>query len=280
MCFQSKNRPHLRGEYNVYSTFQSHEPEFDYLKSLEIEEKINKIRWLPQQNAAHFLLSTNGKTSPSGFSVDLANELGQYLGKKIQIEEMSYSALINALMSKKVDLIISSMTITEDRLQQVDFSDPYASSHLSLLINANSPVNTPEDLDNKDVKIAVKKGTTGHIFVEKNYPNAQILAFEKDSEAIMEVAQGRTDAFIYDVYTIHKNHLLNPNTTKVYLSAVNEGGQEQWGIALRKNETELKKGVNDFIKEIKSNGQLDNLVDSHLADMKKIFDENNLEFFF
>lgn len=49
------------GEYNVYSTFQSHEPDFDYLKSLEIEEKINKIRWLPQQNAAHFLLSTNGE---------------------------------------------------------------------------------------------------------------------------------------------------------------------------------------------------------------------------
>ncbi|KAI4873135.1 hypothetical protein NFI96_016445 [Prochilodus magdalenae] len=58
---ESKNQPHRRGEYNVYSTFQSHEPEFDYLKSLEIEEKINKIRWLPQQNAAYFLLSTNGK---------------------------------------------------------------------------------------------------------------------------------------------------------------------------------------------------------------------------
>ncbi|XP_016403033.1 serine/threonine-protein phosphatase 2A 55 kDa regulatory subunit B beta isoform-like, partial [Sinocyclocheilus rhinocerous] len=50
------------GEYNVYSTFQSHEPEFDYLKSLEIEEKINKIRWLPPHNPAHFLLSTNDKT--------------------------------------------------------------------------------------------------------------------------------------------------------------------------------------------------------------------------
>uniref|UniRef100_S4RP31 Protein phosphatase 2, regulatory subunit B, beta a n=1 Tax=Petromyzon marinus TaxID=7757 RepID=S4RP31_PETMA len=57
---ESKNQPQHRGEYNVYSTFQSHEPEFDYLKSLEIEEKINKIRWLPQQNAAQFLLSTNG----------------------------------------------------------------------------------------------------------------------------------------------------------------------------------------------------------------------------
>nr|XP_036871853.1 serine/threonine-protein phosphatase 2A 55 kDa regulatory subunit B beta isoform [Manis javanica] len=59
---ESKNQVHRRGEYNVYSTFQSHEPEFDYLKSLEIEEKINKIRWLPQQNAAYFLLSANDKT--------------------------------------------------------------------------------------------------------------------------------------------------------------------------------------------------------------------------
>ncbi|KAG7274531.1 hypothetical protein CRUP_023908 [Coryphaenoides rupestris] len=60
-----KNQPQCRGEYNVYSTFQSHEPEFDYLKSLEIEEKINKIRWLPQKNAAQFLLSTNGGQNPS-----------------------------------------------------------------------------------------------------------------------------------------------------------------------------------------------------------------------
>ncbi|MCJ8733808.1 hypothetical protein PDJAM_G00227860 [Pangasius djambal] len=51
-----------QGEYNVYSTFQSHEPEFDCLKSLEIEEKINKIRWLPQINSTHFLLTTNDKT--------------------------------------------------------------------------------------------------------------------------------------------------------------------------------------------------------------------------
>ncbi|CAJ0961949.1 unnamed protein product [Ranitomeya imitator] len=59
---RTSKSPYHRGEYSVYSTFQSHEPEFDYLKSLEIEEKINKIRWLPQKNAAQFLLSTNDKT--------------------------------------------------------------------------------------------------------------------------------------------------------------------------------------------------------------------------
>lgn len=65
MVVQGQNGPRGGAEYNVYSTFQSHEPEFDYLKSLEIEEKINKIRWLPQSNAAHFLLSTNGSSGAS-----------------------------------------------------------------------------------------------------------------------------------------------------------------------------------------------------------------------
>lgn len=59
LLFQPKGSQRY-GEYNVYSTFQSHEPEFDYLKSLEIEEKINKIKWLKRRNASHFLLSTNG----------------------------------------------------------------------------------------------------------------------------------------------------------------------------------------------------------------------------
>ncbi|CAG5117705.1 unnamed protein product [Candidula unifasciata] len=86
----SKNAVPSRGEYNVYSTFQSHEPEFDYLKSLEIEEKINKIRWLRQTNRNHFLLSTNDKTiklwkvaernkRPEGYN--LKDEMGQQRNK-------------------------------------------------------------------------------------------------------------------------------------------------------------------------------------------------------
>ena len=63
---QSKTHKPPRGEYNVYSTFQSHTARFDSLKSLDIEAKINKIRWLKRKNAAHFLLSTNGGCSAGG----------------------------------------------------------------------------------------------------------------------------------------------------------------------------------------------------------------------
>ena len=60
-------------EYKFYTEFQSHEPEFDYLKSLEIEEKINKIKWCKRQNAAHFLLSTNGAWYSCAIPIMLSN---------------------------------------------------------------------------------------------------------------------------------------------------------------------------------------------------------------
>ena len=68
----------MRGEYNVYSTFQSHEPEFDYLKSLEIEEKINKIRWLKRSNPANFLLSTNGNSKVFNLPLALVQIMSQF----------------------------------------------------------------------------------------------------------------------------------------------------------------------------------------------------------
>ena len=74
--------------------------------------------------------------------------------------------------------------------------------------------------------------------------------------------------------------MLNPNTTRVYLEAINKGSIEKWGVAIRKNEESLKKGINDFIKEAKSNGKIDEIVDVHLSDMKRIFEENNLNFYF
>lgn len=107
-ALQSKTSVPRRGEYNVYSTFQSHEPEFDYLKSLEIEEKINKIRWLRRKNPAHFLLSTNDKTiklwkvserdkRAEGYNLkDEAGELkdrGVLTGLRVRLSKASYQLI-------------------------------------------------------------------------------------------------------------------------------------------------------------------------------------------
>lgn len=222
---------------------------------------------------------TDEKGNPTGISVDLAEELGKYLGEKVRIENMAYNGLLPSLTSKKIDIILSSMTITEERLKSIDFSDSYAKAYLSLLINKNSPVNEPKDLNVKGRKVAVKKGTTGHVYAEKYLPNAEIMVFDKESACVLEVSQGKADAFIYDQLTIYKNWKQNPDTTKAYLKPI-EDTYQYWGIGLRKEDKELKDKINKFLEEFKKNGGFDKLGDKYLKEQKQTFEELDIPFFF
>lgn len=222
---------------------------------------------------------TDQKGNPTGISVDLAYALGKYLGRDVRIENMAYNGLIPSLMTGKIDIILSSMTITEERKESIDFSDPYAKAYLSLLINKNSPIQKFEDLNVEGRKIAVKKGTTGHIYAEKNLPNCEIMVFDKESACVLEVVQGKADAFMYDQMTIYKNWKQNPDTTRALLKPFQKD-LEYWGIGLRKDDTELRDQINAFLKEYKENGGFDELSMKYLAEQKKTFDELGIPFFF
>ncbi|MZQ75097.1 MAG: transporter substrate-binding domain-containing protein [Peptoclostridium sp.] len=222
---------------------------------------------------------TDQKGNPTGISVDLAYALGEYLGRDVRIENMAYNGLIPSLMTGKIDIILSSMTITEERKESIDFSDPYAKAYLSLLINKNSPVQKFEDLNVEGRKIAVKKGTTGHLYAEKNLPNCEIMVFDKESACVLEVVQGKADAFMYDQMTIYKNWQQNPDTTRALLEPFQEE-LEYWGIGLRKDDSELRDQINAFLKEYNENGGFDELSMKYLAEQKKTFDELGIPFFF
>lgn len=223
--------------------------------------------------------TTDEKGNPAGLSVEMSEELGKYLGKKVKIENMAFNGLIPALQTKKIDLIISSMSITEERLKSIDFSKPYARINLAILINKNSPVNNIQDLNVKGRKVAVKKGTTGHSYAEANLKNAEIMVFDKESACVLEVVQGKADAFIYDQLTVHKNWKQYPQATKVNLQPFEDKSQE-WGIGMRKENPELKEKINAFIDDFKSKGGFDKLADKHLKDEKETFKEMGIPFFF
>jgi polar amino acid transport system substrate-binding protein len=103
--------------------------------------------------------TTDENGDPSGISVEMAYALGEYLGRPVRIENMAFSGLIPALSTGKIDLILSSMTITEERAQTVNFSDPYAKAQLSLLVYKDSPVQSFDDLKAEGRKLAVCAGT-------------------------------------------------------------------------------------------------------------------------
>jgi polar amino acid transport system substrate-binding protein len=215
---------------------------------------------------------------PTGVSVDFAKAFGEYAGRPVRIENISWDGLIPALQTGKVDLVISSMTIKEERLEKIDFSRPYAKSLLALLVNSRSDVSKAEDLNREGKIVAAKTGSTGQIYAQKNLTKSKIVSFPDESACVTEVSQGKADAFIYDQLTIYRNNKKNPDTTKaVYIPFQ---GVEYWGVGVKKGNQELLEQINAFIDEFYVKKGFDAITEKYLKEEKQAFDRNGFEWFF
>ena len=215
---------------------------------------------------------------PYGLSVDFCYALGEYLGKEVEIQNIQWDGLLTSLQTGSIDMIMSSMTITDERAQVVDFSDPYANAYLAILANIDSEIESVDDLNSSNKKVAVKIGSTGYFYAMNNLPECELVGLPDESACVVEVSQGKADAFLYDQLTIYRNQLANPDTTKAIFIPFQNA--ENWGIAVQKGDTELLEGINAFIKEYYANGGFDELTGKFLADEKAAFDEYGFLWFF
>jgi len=216
--------------------------------------------------------------TPKGISVETAYALGEYLGRPVLIENTAWTGLIPSIQSGKAHIIISSMSITEEREKVVDFSIPYASSGLTLLINGDSPVQSYRDMNSSSVTVAVKSGTTGALWAQKNLPEATIQIFDEVAACALEVSQGKADAFIYDGLTTFELQKKFPGKTRVNLENL-PGTLGGWGMAMKEG-SPLKKEVDAFIEEFRSKGGFTELEKKYLGEIKEVFDEAGLPSFF
>ena len=106
--------------------------------------------------------------NPAGVSVDFMKDFAKSAGKAIKIENIAFDGLIPALLTGKVDMVMSSMTITDERRKTVDFSDPYANAMLGILTHKGSGIKSVEDLNQKGRRIAAKIGSTGYLYAQNN----------------------------------------------------------------------------------------------------------------
>lgn len=216
--------------------------------------------------------------NPSGVSITFMQDFADAYGYDLQIDNISFDGLIPSLQTGKADAVMSSITITPEREEEVDFTDPYAMAQLAILAGADSGVEQAEDLNQADKTVAVKTGSTGDVYATKNLANAQILRLADESACVTEVAQGRADGFLYDQLTIYRNNLANPDTTRAVFIPFQD--PEAWGIAVASGNDELREELNAFIAESKENGEFDRLTEQYLADEKAAFDELGFRWFF
>lgn len=215
---------------------------------------------------------------PTGVDVDLIKAFGEYYNYDVTIEDTSWDGLIPALQTGKADAVISAMSITDERDELVDFSDPYALAKIAILASSGSKAETDADFNSPDITIAVKSGTVGHIYAQDFFPEAKLTILADESACINEVLQGKADGFIYDELTCLNYHEENPDKTKcISLSKAETGG---WGIAVQEGNTELVEQLNAFIKEYYESGELDKLGEKYMPGKKKEFEENGFQWFF
>lgn len=214
---------------------------------------------------------------PTGVSVRLAEALGKHLGREAVIENIAFDGLIPALKTGKIDCIISSLTATPERARAIAFSEPYLKTGLALLVGAHSPVHSAADLDVRGRTIAVKKGTTGHQYAATSLKQVRVLVLDKEAAAVMEVAQGKADAFIYDSLSVFRNQRRHRDTTRAILQPFRE---ETWAIGLRPGDDELRRQINEFLKAFRDAGGFERLGDEFLPEEKRAFKEQGLPFYF
>ena len=220
---------------------------------------------------------TDPQGRPTGVSVRLAEALGTHLGREIVIENVAFDGLIPALKTGKIDCIISSLTATPERARAIAFSEPYLKTGLALLVGMHSPVRSAADLDVRGRTVAVKKGTTGHQYAATSLKQARVLVLDKEAAAVMEVAQGKADAFLYDSLSVFRNQRRHPDTTRAILQPFRE---ETWAIGLRPGDDELRRQVNEFLEAFRAAGGFERLGDEFLPEEKRAFKEQGLPFYF
>ena len=211
---------------------------------------------------------------PTGLSVDIATKLAAHLKRPLEIQNLPFDGLIPSLRTGKIDLILSSMTATPERAKIVAFSDPYLRTGLAVLAGKQVALQDGEPLDRKGLIIAVKQGTTGHLFC-RGFTRAKVLVLDRESACVAEVVQGKASIFIYDQLSILKHARKNPDTTRSLLAPLRV---EEWAIALKKDDSSLLSSVNAFLASFKANGGFEELADRWLPEEKRAFKEAGIPF--
>ncbi len=201
-----------------------------------------------------------------GFDIDIANALCEQIKAQCTMVTLDFDAMIGALNAKKIDAIVASMSITEERLKQIDFSDKYYHTPTRLVVKTGSSlVPTPEGLKGK--KIGVQRGTTHDKFVSAMFAQAEIVRYANQDDAFKDLVSGKLDTVLVDTVNAQVGFFKTPAgkafsfAGQVYLDPKYFGYGA--GVGVRKSDTELRTKLNDAITAIRQNGTYKKINDKY-----------------
>ncbi len=197
-----------------------------------------------------------------GFDIDLAREMAKSMNSdvKLEIVPVAFDGIIPALLTDKCDMVMAGMTVSPERNLQVNFPESYLLIGQTILINKKLEgiVKSYKDLNDPKYVIAGRLGVTGTAVAEEMMPKAQKRIFEAENEAVLEVVNGKADAFVYD-FPLCASFAADYPDKLVFLS--DPFTYEPLGIAIRKGDPDFINWIDNFINQIKGDGRYDAMYD-------------------
>ncbi|MCR5687125.1 MAG: basic amino acid ABC transporter substrate-binding protein [Lachnospiraceae bacterium] len=192
-----------------------------------------------------------------GIDADIAKLIADDLGMELVIEDMAFDSIIAAVQTGKADIAMAGLTITEDRKQNINFSDPYTEAAQVILVKTTSSVQTPDDLEG--LSIGVQIGTTGDIYAA-DIAGATIERYSKYFEAVNALLQDKIDAVIVDREPAKVFESENPDLKIID----DEFTVEEYAIGVAKENTELLDNINASLKKLKESGKIDEIIGKYI----------------
>lgn len=194
-----------------------------------------------------------------GIDAEIAKAIADELGMELEIEDIAFDSIIPEIVSGKADMGLAGMTVTEDRMQSVDFSDTYAKASQKIIVTEDSEIVSPDDL--KGVIVGVQLGTTGDIYVsDLEADGTTVERYSKGFEAVQALSQGKIDAVVIDGEPA-KTFVAETEGLKILEESFTD---EEYAIAVKKGNTELLEKINGALKTLKDNGTLDEIVAKYI----------------
>ena len=194
-----------------------------------------------------------------GIDAEIAAAIAEKMGCELQIEDIAFDSIIPEVSSGKADMGMAGMTVTEERMENVDFSVTYAVARQVVIVAEGSGITSLADLEGKT--IGVQQGTTGDIYATDEFGDESIERYNKGMEAVQALSQGKIDAVIID-----------NEPAKVFVTE-NQGlvildeayADEEYAIAVKKGNTALLEQINKALEELKADGTLDAIVAKYIS---------------
>ena len=203
-------------------------------------------------------------TGYEGIDVEIAYAIAQKLGLELVVDDMDFTAALEAAQSGKSDMVMAGVTVNEDRLAVMDFSDSYATGVQVVIVTEDSPITTLDDIEGK--LIGTQKGTTGYTYASDTpenggYGEDAVIGFDNGLSAVQALKNGQVDCVIIDNAPARSFVAENPGLKILDTEWVTE----DYAIGVAKGNTALLDAINGALAELIADGTVQGIIDTYIT---------------